>query len=221
MSPLLVAASSALLLMCMHLSIDAGSVAAPPQHSQDDLEKITNRAGTEALNSANAARKYLKFDEKVILPEDLPSECHIHLACPLSVSGCNTAMNISKSLNELMYMYSSILGFPSDDDTDETELDFLEMVFFRFCIQMDRYLLHVENYTSQAIDRSTIQMGIKLNLTSPSCTRVKFLRKTTSHFLQLANATSHLDEFTGTSIYGYKFCEAEESLRDTCGNNTK
>ena len=132
--------------------MDARSV----KYSQENLEHITNRTGTEAYRSLSAAIDY--FGGKT-LPEHLPSDCDIRLECCLSGPGCNTPVNISKNLNQLMHMYSSILGLiTSDDDTDEIELDFLEMTFFRFRIQMDCYLLQAENYTSQDIDRSAIQM---------------------------------------------------------------
>ena len=127
-------ATSALLLVCMHLSVGAPLPA-------DNL--ATKRTGTEALNS-------------VLFPNglfpDFDSECasmahleNVNLPRPLNVSGCNsTVSSISTNLNYLVYMYGYILGLSHESNSiagselDKVEL--LEMVFSRFSIQMERYL---------------------------------------------------------------------------------
>lgn len=202
MSPLLVATTTALLLACVHLSIGA-SIVSVPGHMDSTIE----RTATEAIHAKMEASNYLKSVE-------LPEACNINLTYSFHdhVPGCNST-NISRTLNHLMYMYSSILGHPSEQrvsDTDEALLDFLEMTFFRFSSQMERYF-QVKDCIVQSVNKREIQEEIEA-LQRAGCTRMELLNKIIGYFKELASGTVQLREFENFSIYSYKFCDSAKNL---------
>ena len=200
MSPILVAATTALLLACLHLSISAERVSVP-----EYVKSTTDRTGTEAFRSISVARQYL---ERLKQPE---TTCGIHLACPLNVTKCRTPVNIARNLNHLMYMYSSILGCPGNgDEGEETQLDFMEMTFFRFSSQMDRYIQSKKYTMYQSINKTRIQESV--NVLSARCTRRDLIYEVIKYFQELARTTVNLDAFEQTSAFGYMFCDSVKKL---------
>ena len=87
-------ATSALLFVCMHLSVGAPLPADNP---------ATKRTGTEALNSVLFPnRLFPDFDSKCASIAHLEN---VNLPRPLNVSGCNsTVSSISTKLNYLVYV---------------------------------------------------------------------------------------------------------------------
>ena len=141
MSPLQihVAATSTLLLACVHLSVGAS---VPPPHTQ-----VIKRTGHEAIRAKYMVEDYFwgtyntyYLNVSAICSTLVP---HIVLPCPQDVPGCNYSVNVSTNLNYLRHMYTDVLGLIYQNSINESQLeqlDLLEMVFYRFSNQMQRYL---------------------------------------------------------------------------------
>ena len=151
MSPLQihVAATSAVLLACVYLSVgahiptrrDSTRVPVPPA----TLQSIIRRTGSEAINAKVHVDHYFRG---TYASDNVSAICstlvpHIVLPCPQDVPGYNSLVNVSTNLNYLLHMYTHVLGLIYQNSTDESQLDqldLLEMVFYRFSNQMQRYL---------------------------------------------------------------------------------
>ena len=210
MSPLQFAATSALLLACMHLCLGAPLPADNP---------VTLRTGTEALNSIAFADDYLQTR----------SACaHVDLPCPLSVSGCNTtASSISTNLNYLLYMYGYVLGLNQESNsTMESQLDkldFLELVYLRFSNQMERYLQAYRRscsdamcITYQGVDKENIPGKVTALQQSGGYTHLELAKVVICHLRVMARNTVSLPEFENASLYGYRFCRSLPELQRIC-----
>ena len=221
MSPPLVAATSALLLACcVYLSVGTPIPVAPTTGT----EVIQKRTATEAINANYAVIKYLKDaygNKDLHVSATCSSMRHrIVLPCPQNVSGCNSMANISTNLNYLLYMYSHVLGFIYQMNSNETQmaqLDFLEMTFYRFSNQMQRFLqahnLHLHADTicikHQDIDRKVEKLQLEF-------TDMEIAKVVLCHLRGMARSTMRNIGAENTTLRGYKFCHSLPYLQQLC-----
>ena len=210
MSPLLVAATTTLLLACMHFTVGASDVMSVPFGIQQHKDATTNRTGEEAFRSAHEARRYLGGRQ----PDQSPCG-HISLPCPLTVSGCNTSTNISRNLKHLLYMYSYVLRL-NDSETNEKELDFLEMMFSRFSQNMEWYVQVSDATVVSVVDQNWILGEINDPLSKKGCTPKGLLKLIIWKFVELGGATVRLNQFSRIHNFGYRLCNHIERLNETC-----
>ena len=201
MSPLQihVAATSTLLLACVHLSVGA-SVPPPPT-------QLIERTGNEAIRAKVMVDNYLREAYASDSVSDICSTLvpHIVLPCPRDVPGCNSLVNVSTNLNYLRHMYTHVLGLIYQNSTDESQLeqlDLLEMIFYRFSNQMQRYLLahSLSSGDAKCNTRCTCHAQTKDSSLSSGCDRCTVLQQMFT-YIEIAGAIlCHLSDMARNTL---------------------
>ena len=224
MSPLQIAATSALLLACVYLSVGTPIPVTPRTGTEDVDDAITKRTGTEAIHAKKAVDDYLKdvYGNKDL---NVKANCssllhHIVLPCPQNVPGCNSMVSVSKNLNYLLYMYSHVLGFIYQSNTYDAQmvkLDYLEMIYHRFYNQMQRYLQacnlsHGDTMCSEHedIDEKIIALQVEF----PDMKEVA--KVILCHLRSIAFCTMRKFGEKNSPLRPYKFCRISPVLNETC-----
>ena len=218
MSPLQIAATSALLLACVYLPLGT-----PMPVTAPTVTEVIKRTGSEAINAKTAVDNYLKdvYDNKDL---DVTANCssllrHTVLLSPQNGPGCNSMVNVSKNLNYLLHMYSRVLGFIYQSSTDETQmvrLDYLEMIYHRFYNQMQRYLQAHNLSCRDAMCSKHEDIDGRITALQVEFTDMGIAEVVLCHLRNMAR--SALDQVgpKNASLYKYGFCEIRHVLNKTC-----
>ena len=230
MSPLQIAAASALLLACVYLSV--GTPETATTGTEDIDEAIIKRTFNEAINAKIAVEDYFKGEIDDYLKDvygnkdqDVSATCsslqdRIVLPCLQNVPGCNSTVNVSKNLNYLLYMYSHVLGFIYQSSTDEAQmvkLDYLEMIYHRLTSQMQRYLqaCNLSHGDTVSFKHQDIDMTVK-KLQVTESDNIRIAEEVLCQLKDRAREAMHQVGKINRGLYGYGFCKIRHVLNKKC-----
>ena len=217
MYPLQIAATSALLLACVYLSV---GTPIPVTRATDIPKVVKNRTGTEAINAKTQVEDYFSDvhgkDAKAICPS---LQDRIVLPCPQNGPGCNSMVNVSKNLNYLLHLYSHVLGFIYQSSTDEAQmvkLDYLEMIYHRFSNQMQRY---IQAHNPSHGDTKYIEyedIHGKITALPVEFTDMGYAEVVLCHLRSMAITAMRQVGPESAALRGYKFCDILPALNKKC-----
>ena len=226
MSPLQIAAISALLLACVYLSLGAHIPArreASPMTVATETEviyNVTKRTGTEAIHAKLGVDEYIKNGTDHF---DVTAKCsalrdRINLPRPQNIPKCTSEermVNVSINLQYLLHMYSHVLGLVYQNTTAETDqtqrLDLLEMVYYRLFSQIQRYLQAHNLPSGHEIVKCTSSEDPRLECTQNVEVVLCRLREMAVRALDIITEEIGTENIT---LYPYKFCHSAN--RVTC-----
>ena len=211
-----IAATSLLLLACVHSSVSAHI---PTRRGTDvgvqGSDTVANRTGTEAIHAKLGVDKYIKNgnDRFNVTAKCLALRDRINLPRPQIVPKCTSedcTVNVSINLQYLLHMYSHVLGLVYQNSTAETnqmqQLDLLEMMYHRLFSQIQRYL--------QAHKPSSGRYFVPFTGTLEGTQDVEVVL---CHLREMAiRAMDIIKEEIGKeniTLYGYKFCRSKEHVQ--------
>ena len=221
MSPLQIAAISALLLACVYLSLgahiparrEASTMTAPTE--TEVLYNVTKRTGTEAGQAKFQTDQYFKKVSK----NDDTATCSARLVnstvhkCLKSVPKCTSKqgmINVSINLQYLLHMYSHVLGLVYQNITAETDwLDLLEMIYYRLFIWAQRYLQAHNLPSGHEIVNFTCSEEPRLEYTQTVEVVLCHLREMAVSALDIIKEDIGEKNIT---LYDYKFCHSAELI---------
>ena len=220
MSPLQIAAISALLLACVYLSLGA-HIPARRQASTKTAPTIADNAAertlTEALHAKRLTDDYFKKvskNDKL----DVTAICSARLVnssvhkCLQSVPKSTSKqgmVNVSINLHYLLYTYSRVLGLVYQNITAETDwLDLLEMIYYRLFIWAQRYLQAHNLSSGHDIVNFTCSEEPKLKCTQD-------VEVVLCHLRQMAKRAMNIIGKENITLYPYKFCHRKEHVQCT------
>ena len=208
-----IAATSLLLLACVHSSVSAHI---PIRRGTDvgvqGSDTVANRTGTEAIHAKLGVDEYIKNGTNHFNVTDKCSALldRINLPHPQNITNCTSEdcmVNVSINLQYLLHMYSHVLGLVyqnSTADTDQMEqLDLLEMMYYRLFSQIQRYL-QAHNLSS---GHEIVPFTSKLEGTQDVDVVLCHLRET-------AIRAMHIIGEKNIALYPYKFCHSAKHV--TC-----
>ena len=218
MYPLQIAATSALLLTCVYLSV---GTSIPVTRATDIPKVVKSRTGTEAINAKIQVEVYFKdaYGNKDVSAICSPLLRHIVLPCPQNVHGCNSMVSVSKNLNYLLHMYSHVLGFIYQSNTDEAQmgkLDYLEMIYHRFYNQMQRYLQADRYSHGDTVSIKHQDIDGKVEKLQDEVTNMTIAKAVLCHLRKMAFSAMHEVGQENAAIRGYRFCKILPVLNGTC-----
>ena len=218
MSPLQIAATSALLLACVYLSVGT-----PIPVTATTGTEVIKRTGTEAINAKIAVDDYFK-DVHGNKDLDVSATCssllhRIVLPCPQNVPGCNSTVNVSKNLNYLLHLYSHVLGFIYQSSTNEAQmgkLDYLEMIYHRFYNQMQRYLQANNLSCRDTMCSKHEDIDGRIKALQVEFTDMEIAEVTLCHLRSIAFSTIRTFGKEYSPLRPYKFCGSLPHLQQLC-----
>ena len=231
MSPLQIAAASALLLACVYLSVGKPIPETATTGTEDIDKAIIKRTFNEAINAKIAVEDYFKGVIDDYLKDvygnkdrDVSATCsslqdRIVLPCPQNVSGCNSTVNVSKNLNYLLYMYSHVLGFIYQRSTNEAQmvkLDYLEMIYHRLTSQMQRYLQAHNLSCRDAMCSKHEDIDGRIGALQLEFTDMKIAEDTLCHLRNMAISAMHQVRTIDSGLYEWRFCKIRHVLNGKC-----
>ena len=211
-------ATSALLLVCVHLSVGALLPVDKPAY---------RRTETETRNSLILSNR---------LFPSLASECasmthleDVNLPCPPDVSGCNsTVSSISANLNYLLYMYGYVLGLSHENNSivgsELDKLELLEMVYSRLSTQLERYLQAFSRACNdsmcivyQGFDKASIPEELTTLQQLGGYTHLELLKLIICHVRMVIFNIWYLPGFKeNITVRPYRFCRSLPELMQYC-----
>ena len=223
MSPFQAPTIAAILLVCIYMSKGVPSRIPRTTGEEDTIVTVKKRTCTEAFNTKLAVEDYFKS----VNGQDLMSatcNCSIDLPYPQNVRECNSIYtSISINLNHLLYMYSHVLGFiylnTTISQSQMDELDVLEMVFYRFSNQMQRYL-RADSFTCSDNMYNIHQDNVHRKLTELQLkfTNLDIAKVILCHLRTMARSTMHMFGSDYCTVRGYVFCRSRASLNRCAGD---
>ena len=214
-----IAATSLLLLACVHSSVSAHI---PIQRGTDvgvqGSDTVANTTGTEAIHAKLGVDEYIKNGNDHF---NVTAKCsalldRINLPRPQIVPKCTSEdcmVNVSINLQYLLHMYSHVLGLVyqnSTADPDQMEqLDLLEMMYYRLFSQIQRYLQAHNLPSGHEIVNFTCSEEPKLDCTQDVDVVLCHLRE------MAIRAMDIISEKQNITLYGYKFCRSKEHVQCT------
>ena len=219
MSPLQIAATSALLLACVYLSLGAHIPARREASTMTATiaDNAAERTYTEALHAKLQTDEYFKkaYEDN----EDVTATCSARLVnssvhkCLQSVPKSTSKqgmVNVSINLQYLLYTYSHVLGLVYQNITAETDrLDLLEMIYYRLFIWAQRYLQAHNLSSGHEIVNFTCSEEPKLGCTQDVEVVLCHLREMAKRAMNIIGEDIETEKKT---LYPYKFCHSAKHV---------